>query len=225
MSQISEKLQTVGHSPGRDAFSKRNFWDEGPLSSSFTQVRCLSTPRAYATLGSPPIGRYSDTMKRRRETTSTNGLLSAMNVKKKRSESNSSLEEDDDKRQADEELLNATTDAPPVPPQTCAVCGKLFKPDDVVVMFESEGFHTGCFCCGQCGGPVDPGKPFLVLEEGSPLCWQCSPLCNVCGEKICSNHVAVLNRDFHENCLKCAQCNKVGCSKSLFHLLPGLFIS
>lgn len=218
MSHVSEKLQTVGHSLGRDPFSKRNFWDEGPLSSSFTQVRCLSTPRAFATLGSPPIGRYSDTLlfgKRSRESTSTNGLLSALNAKKKR---NSSLE-DDENCQAGEELLNATSDAPP---QTCAVCGKSFKPDDVVVMFESQGFHTGCFCCGQCGGAVDPGKPFLVLEEGSPLCRQCSPLCNACGEKICTNHVAVLNRDFHEECLKCAQCNKVGYIESL---VPRLFIT
>jgi len=211
MSLTSERLQTARDSPVSNAFSKRNFWHEGPSTDSFTRVRCMCTaghfsPKPFATLERPPIVRYGDAALHGEAAKS--GLLT-LNREREHSGSVSSLEDDEPSLQLSldkEEILSA--DGPP--PQTCTVCGKLFRPDDMVLLFDSEGFHSVCFCCGQCGDPVDPSQQFLVLDDGSPLCTLCSPVCHVCSEKICSRHVAVLNRDFHEDCLKCGQCNKVG---------------
>ena len=167
------------------------------------------SPQPFATLERPPIARYSDTTlhgETARET--ENGLLT-LNGEREQSESVSSLEDEEPSLELSldkEEILSVDG----LPPQICTACGKLFRSDDMVVLFESEGFHSACFCCGQCGNPVDPSLQFLVLDDGSPLCTPCSPVCHVCSEKICSKHVAVLNRDFHEDCLKCAQCDKVG---------------
>lgn len=91
----------------------------------------------------------------------------------------------------------------------CSACKQQFDSPDLVVLFEEEAFHTECFCCGECGSVVDATQEFLVLEGGSPLCSSCSPSCHACGEKVLSRHVGVLNKDFHEACLKCSQCQKV----------------
>ena len=94
-------------------------------------------------------------------------------------------------------------------PQTCSACGKVFEETDMVVLFDSDILHTSCFSCGRCGNRVDPTKQFLILDDGSPLCFSCSPACHMCGEQISSNHVWVVNKDFHESCLKCYQCRRV----------------
>lgn len=93
--------------------------------------------------------------------------------------------------------------------QPCRVCGNCLEYSDMVVIFEKDTYHVQCFKCGQCGKLVDPANEFLVLEDGSPLCQGCSPACHACGEKIVSCHVNVLNKDFHEECLKCSVCKKV----------------
>ena len=93
--------------------------------------------------------------------------------------------------------------------QSCQGCGLGFETADKVVVFESDPFHVECFTCGECSKMVDASANFLVLEEGSPLCRDCSPSCHVCSEKIMCGHVNVLNKDFHEDCLKCSICNKV----------------
>ena len=105
----------------------------------------------------------------------------------------------------------------------CSACKQQFDSPDLVVLFEEEAFHTECFCCGECGSVVDATQEFLVLEGGSPLCSSCSPSCHACGEKVLSRHVGVLNKDFHEACLKCSQCQKVvTCSFSRLSLLAAL---
>ena len=98
---------------------------------------------------------------------------------------------------------------PSTMPLLCLACSQQFEPSDLVVLFEGNAYHNGCFACGVCGKTMDPTCQFLVQDDGSPLCYQCSPSCHVCKEKIIHSHVWVLNKDFHENCLKCHVCQKV----------------
>lgn len=93
--------------------------------------------------------------------------------------------------------------------QLCCRCRHCLEYSDMVVVFDEDTYHLGCFRCGQCKEQVDPALNFLVLEDGSPLCAGCSPLCHGCRERIVSGHISVLNKDFHEGCLKCSVCKKV----------------
>lgn len=96
----------------------------------------------------------------------------------------------------------------PGPTQFCQSCGNGLEFTDMVVILDEDTYHIGCFLCGQCRQQVNPAENFLMLEDGSPLCEDCSPVCHSCGERIVSAHVNVLNKDFHEACLKCAICKK-----------------
>lgn len=104
--------------------------------------------------------------------------------------------------------------------QSCHSCGNCLEYSDMVVVFDTETYHMRCFNCGQCDQPVDPSVDFLVLDDGSPLCSKCSPVCHCCEDKIVSGHVNVLNKDFHEGCLKCSVCKKV--SEEFTSMLPFL---
>ena len=107
------------------------------------------------------------------------------------------------------EMLNAVGEVEV--PHTCSACSRKLLSSDVVVVFEEDVVHLACFCCGRCGEEVDASRDFLVLEDNSPLCYDCSPVCHSCSRKIVTDHVGVLNKDFHEGCLKCYQCQKVFC--------------
>jgi len=96
MSLTSERLQTARDSPVSNAFSKRNFWHEGPSTDSFTRVRCMCTaghfsPKPFATLERPPIVRYGDAALHGEAAKS--GLLT-LNREREHSGSVSSLEDD-----------------------------------------------------------------------------------------------------------------------------------
>ncbi len=93
--------------------------------------------------------------------------------------------------------------------QSCHSCGNPLELSDMVVGFNTDMYHIKCFRCGQCRREVDPTTNFLVLEDGSPLCSGCSPECHACGERILNGHINVLNKDFHESCLRCSVCKKV----------------
>ena len=94
-------------------------------------------------------------------------------------------------------------------PQMCYMCKKRVLLSEMVVIFEGEVIHLECFCCGKCGEVVDAVQDFLVLDDNSPLCFKCSPVCHACSNKIVAEHVGVLNKDFHESCLNCYKCHKV----------------
>lgn len=94
-------------------------------------------------------------------------------------------------------------------PQMCSICKKRVFSSEMVVIFEGEVIHLQCFCCGKCGEVVDVVQDFLLQEDNSPLCLKCSPVCHACTNKIVTEHVGVLNKDFHEPCLKCYKCHKV----------------
>ena len=103
----------------------------------------------------------------------------------------------------------STTSSTSSTTQVCCGCGHCLEYSDMVVVFDSDTYHISCFNCGQCKRQVDPAMNFLVLEDGSPLCEECSPVCHSCRERIISGHINVLNKDFHEGCLKCSVCSKV----------------
>lgn len=107
-------------------------------------------------------------------------------------------------------IVNPSSPTSPTSPttQSCCACGNCLAYTDMVVMFDADTYHLSCFVCGQCKRQVDPALNFLVLEDGSPLCSECSPVCHACQERILSGHVNVLNKDFHESCLKCSICKK-----------------
>ena len=91
----------------------------------------------------------------------------------------------------------------------CCCCGDAFQAEDKVVLFRSDIYHTLCFACGVCKTVMEPTKQFLVLDSGLPLCYGCSPVCYFCNEKVTKNHIGVLKKDFHEQCLNCTRCKKV----------------
>ena len=110
------------------------------------------------------------------------------------------------------EMVTAQSTVTTTAVQSCRSCGHTLELSDMVVVFDADTYHIKCFRCGQCGTEVDPTANFLVLEDGSPLCSECSPVCHTCGERILSGHISVLNKDFHEGCLRCSVCRKVRCT-------------
>ena len=208
-SPVSRPEMQKRDSVGSDAFSKRDYWHEA-ASRSFTRVRCMTTAGCVAsqvyrdlttavkkTNSAPPFvlhenhttGKSGDDGEERPLPNGTH-ILAELNL------------------QFEEDMLTYDEDSPEFS-STCSACGRTFEALDLVVVFESDVYHTVCFRCGQCGAIVDASRLFLVLDDGSPLCLECSPACHMCKGKITSNHVGVLNKDFHEGCLKCSQCTKV----------------
>lgn len=208
---------------GKGAFNKREYWHEEGMPSSFTRIRCMSTggyvdPQPFSTLrkaasSTGTITRLLEEVRNVRGGRSWNydrRVCSGVEDEK-RTEDLSGIEGSPSNGSAP---LTAESEEVVSPegycvPQTCSACGKVFEATDMVVLFDSEVLHTSCFSCGRCGAQVDPAKQFLILDDGLPLCFNCSPVCHVCGEQITSNHAGVLNKDFHESCLKCCQCHRV----------------
>lgn len=187
---------------GRDAFSKRLYWHDS-TASSFTRVRCLSTGcgAAQQVFGSL---KKSYTLPPR-----LNGLDHGRSNEGERREPMQKTASATCSRTGASRTASVESGSSAGVPTTCSACGKTFESTDVVVLFENDVFHVSCFRCGQCGVAVDTSQRFLVLGDGCPLCYDCSPVCHACEQKITSNHVGVLNKDFHEGCLKCFECDKV----------------
>lgn len=95
-------------------------------------------------------------------------------------------------------------------PDLCTNCKlSITNTDDLVVQLHEELYHVYCFQCVQCGSKIDPKVDYLLIEDGKPLCGSCIPECRACGETILSNHVHVVDKDYHEKCLLCTFCRKV----------------
>ena len=95
-------------------------------------------------------------------------------------------------------------------PDLCTSCQlSITYNDDLVVQLHEQLYHVYCFQCIQCGNKIDPKVDYILIEGGKPLCSTCIPECRACGETIVSNHVHVINKDFHEQCLLCTICRKV----------------
>lgn len=208
------------------------YWHDDTALISFNRVRCISTgghmrPQTYSTLEktrshSAPVNSYTtDLLARNSTKMKVNGnshkilkatqvdtenkpepLQDDINISRSNSRSHS--------RTGSIEMGPASLKLDPTTmPQLCLACSQRFESSDLVVLFEGNAYHNGCFACGVCGSTMDPTCQFLVQDDGSPLCHQCSPICHVCNERIIHSHVWVLNKDFHEGCLKCYMCKKV----------------
>ena len=96
----------------------------------------------------------------------------------------------------------------PEVPVFCSKCKEQIK-DLAAVEFEEMLFHVGCFSCAKCSAIIELGEQEMLVMEGAPLCYACSPTCWECNKKITESHMRVLDQDFHEDCLKCTRCDKV----------------
>jgi len=95
-------------------------------------------------------------------------------------------------------------------PDLCTSCKlSINNNDDLIIQLHEELYHLCCFQCVQCGNKINPKVDYILIEDGKPLCGTCIPECRACGETIVSNHVHVINKDFHEKCLLCTYCRKV----------------
>ena len=102
----------------------------------------------------------------------------------------------------------------PPPPShgICSLCKEPMAADSPMVIFGDAKLHLDCFKCGQCLKLMGSMKEFLVRVDGTPLCVECTPSCHVCHEKVFHNHVSVLKKNFHEDCLACSRCKRVSCT-------------
>ena len=105
----------------------------------------------------------------------------------------------------------------PPPPShgICSLCKESMTADSPMVIFGDAKLHLDCFKCGHCRKLMGSMKEFLVRVDGTPLCAECTPSCHVCHEKVFHNHVSVLKKNFHEDCLACSRCKRVSCSVAL----------
>jgi hypothetical protein len=125
------------------------------------------------------------------------------------SASSDELTSNDDKEIHVVTLLSPTQEEHPTSGIMCVACSKLFSVEEPHVIFNDVPYHIHCFKCGACQQCMSTFEEFLVRADGSPLCYGCSPVCRSCDTKILHNHVSVLKRDFHEECLSCYQCKRV----------------
>lgn len=101
------------------------------------------------------------------------------------------------------------TDTPPMSRLLCSVCSGGLSSLDTIIQYDVGTVHLHCFLCGRCRQPMGAVEEFLVQFDGSPLCHGCTPSCFTCRDKIFHDHISVLKKDFHEQCLACTQCKKV----------------
>ena len=95
-------------------------------------------------------------------------------------------------------------------PDQCTSCKlSITHNDNLVIQLHEDLYHVYCFQCTQCGNKINPKVDYILIENGKPLCGSCIPECRACGETILSNHVHVIDKDFHEKCLLCTFCRKV----------------
>ena len=95
---------------------------------------------------------------------------------------------------------------------SCPMCNEETSSHDTLVVYGNSTLHLRCFKCGRCNTAMGAVNQFLVQLDGSPLCLGCSPSCHSCCEKIVQNHVCILKKDFHEQCLACYRCKRVSCN-------------
>ena len=95
-------------------------------------------------------------------------------------------------------------------PAKCLTCGGRLEENDTVVCLGPQLCHASCIVCGRCGGAIEPSEEVFVHNNGSSVvCKGCVPKCSACGENVGYNYIHALNKDYHDSCLKCLQCNEV----------------
>ncbi len=128
-------------------------------------------------------------------------------------DSSSTFSTSSDMSSHNETLTSPTLSIPAFSPtstnELCTICCKEMNLSLPLVIFGDTKQHLNCFKCGKCQCPMGAMKEFLVQVDGTPLCTECTPSCHICHEKIFHNHVSVLKKNFHEDCLACSRCKRV----------------
>ena len=93
--------------------------------------------------------------------------------------------------------------------ERCTICCEDMSSNLPLVIFGDTKLHLKCFSCGKCHSSMGAMKEFLVQVDGTPLCTGCTPACHICHEKIFHDHVSVLKKNFHDECLACSRCKRV----------------
>ncbi|KAI8372709.1 uncharacterized protein BYT42DRAFT_42952 [Radiomyces spectabilis] len=78
-----------------------------------------------------------------------------------------------------------------------------------VIAFGDALFHLECFTCAKCAREVDCSSNLLLLNDGRPLCEQCSYICAACKQP--TQHEAIMIGDevYHAECFRCVSCKQV----------------
>ncbi|KAI8642407.1 hypothetical protein BD408DRAFT_416458 [Parasitella parasitica] len=90
---------------------------------------------------------------------------------------------------------------------TCQGCCKLIE-EGAVVAFGDSLFHVKCFICAKCGECVDDKINLLILDDGRPVCDDCSYTCVACNQIIRDEAIMTGEKAYHSNCFKCISCDK-----------------
>ncbi|ORX53115.1 RhoGAP-domain-containing protein [Hesseltinella vesiculosa] len=88
----------------------------------------------------------------------------------------------------------------------CKGCQKPID-DGSVVQFGDGIWHFECFRCTKCNELVECYSNLLLLQDGSPVCENCSYCCHVCAKPIKDEAIMTGDEAYHADCFRCVQCN------------------
>ncbi|KAL9539093.1 hypothetical protein MBANPS3_010475 [Mucor bainieri] len=89
----------------------------------------------------------------------------------------------------------------------CQGCSNLIE-EGAVVAFGDSLFHVKCFICAKCGECVDNKTNLLLLDDGRPVCDNCSYTCVACNQIIRDEAIMTGEKAYHSSCFKCISCDK-----------------
>ncbi|GAA5798598.1 hypothetical protein EDC94DRAFT_532610 [Helicostylum pulchrum] len=98
-----------------------------------------------------------------------------------------------------------TTEEITVP--NCQGCSNSIE-EGAVVAFGDSLFHVKCFICAKCEECVDSKTNLLLLDDGRPVCDNCSYNCTACQKVIKDEAIMTGEKAYHSSCFKCIACKK-----------------
>ncbi|KAI8883425.1 RhoGAP-domain-containing protein [Backusella circina FSU 941] len=91
----------------------------------------------------------------------------------------------------------------------CQGCSKSIE-EGAVVAFGEALFHVNCFVCAKCKERVNNQTNLLLLDDGRPVCDNCSYSCVLCHQVIRDEAIMTGDKAYHTECFKCSSCkNKI----------------
>ncbi|PHZ17448.1 RhoGAP-domain-containing protein [Rhizopus microsporus ATCC 52813] len=91
----------------------------------------------------------------------------------------------------------------------CQGCSKPIE-EGAVVAFGESLFHVKCFVCDKCKECVESKTNLLLLDNGKPVCDNCSYNCTACNGIIRDEAIMTGDKAYHSDCFKCVSCkNKI----------------
>ncbi|KAI9255487.1 hypothetical protein BY458DRAFT_520154 [Sporodiniella umbellata] len=90
-------------------------------------------------------------------------------------------------------------------PPNCQGCEYPIE-EGAVVAFGDALFHIKCFVCDKCKECVENKTNLLLLDNGKPVCDDCSYNCTACNGVIRNEAIMTGDRAYHSDCFKCISC-------------------